>query len=137
MKTRDKALIEMREAQLGETSHLTSQEEEFQNKTLRPILKLQNDLFLDSFKNYVNKHKGEFYNLSIEKQELFIENALHRDIKYRNTITGMVLGVFTLKEFSEYVQNSSSLNKRMLNMVIERLKDQIQLIGTERTDITL
>ena len=32
-----------------------SEDERFQNKTLRPIIKLQNDLFLAVFKNYIRK----------------------------------------------------------------------------------
>ena len=39
----------------------------------------------------------------------------------------MVIGLFTLEEYQTYIQNSSNLNKRMMNMLIERLKSQIQL----------
>ncbi|MDA0843911.1 MAG: glyoxalase, partial [Bacteroidetes bacterium] len=31
------------------------------------------------------------------------------------------------KEYETYIQNSSALNKRMMNMLIVRLKDQIML----------
>ena len=40
----------------------------------------------------------------------------------------MVIGQFTLEEYQRYTRNSSALNKRMMHMVIERLKDQMQLI---------
>ena len=40
----------------------------------------------------------------------------------------MVIGQFTLEEYELYIKNSSALNKRMMSMVIERLKDQIQLL---------
>ena len=30
-----------------------------------------------------------------------------------------------------YIQNSSALNKRMMEMVINRLKDQVQLFANE------
>ena len=39
----------------------------------------------------------------------------------------MIIGQFTLQEYEIYITNSSALNKRMMNMVIERLKDQIQI----------
>ncbi|MEM7487414.1 MAG: glyoxalase, partial [Bacteroidota bacterium] len=32
------------------------------------------------------------------------------------------------EEYQKYIQNSSALNKRMMNMVIERIKDQVQLL---------
>ena len=38
----------------------------------------------------------------------------------------MVIGQFTVEEYETYIKNSSALNKRMMNMVIKRLQDQIQ-----------
>lgn len=106
----------------------TSGDECFQNHTLRPILKLQNPLLLAAFRNYVQKHKSTFYDLGTERKMRFIENAIQRDIKFRNSLKGMIIGHFTLDEYESYIRNSSALNKRMMNMVIERLKDQVQLL---------
>jgi hypothetical protein len=39
----------------------------------------------------------------------------------------MIIGHFTLTEYRIYKKQSSALNKRMMNLVIERLKDQVQL----------
>ena len=128
MNQRDTAILSMRGGAIGEVNEQSSQEEIFQNKTLRPILKLQNDLFIESFLNYVNKHKGDFYNLSIEKKLFFIENAIQKDIKFRNALKGMVIALFTVEEFRDYIKNSSNLNKRMMNILIERLKDQVQVL---------
>ncbi len=36
-------------------------EERFQNSTLRPILKLQNPLFIAVFHQYIEKRKGVFF----------------------------------------------------------------------------
>lgn len=101
-------------------------EEEFQNQTLRPILKLQNDLFLLSFQNYITKMKNAFYKLKLNERMDYISNAIQKDIKFRNSLKGMVIGQFTTEEFAKYVLNSSAYNKRMMNMVIKRLQDQIQ-----------
>ncbi len=108
-----------------------SQGERFQNKTLRPIIKLQNDLFIVVFKNYIEKYKSSFYNLSLEKKMDYIENAVQKNIKFRNSLKGMIIGQFTVDEYEIYSQNSSSLNKRMMQIVIERLKDQVQLFEKE------
>lgn len=105
----------------------TSLDEQFQNKTLRPIIKLQNGLLVAAFQNYIAKHKNKYYDLSLENQLAYIENSIQRDIKFRNSLKGMIIGQFTLEEYKEYISNSSALNKRMMNMVIERLKSQIQL----------
>lgn len=127
METRDQFLNEFRGEMLGTINSQSSADEFFQNQTLRPILKLQNDLFLDVFKNYITKSKTDFSNFSIEKKLQFIENSIQRDIKFRNALKGMVIGLFTIDEYSRYIQNSSSLNKRMMSMLIERLKNQVQL----------
>ncbi len=103
------------------------EEEKFQNGTLRPIIKLQNPLLVAAFRNYIVKHKNSFYQLTLEKRFEYIGNAVQKDIKFRNSLKGVVIGQFTLEEYGNYIKNSSALNKRMMNMVIERLKDQIQL----------
>ena len=50
MNQRDTFLNEFRGETLGAVSDQSSSEELFQNQVLRPILKLQNDLFIASFK---------------------------------------------------------------------------------------
>ena len=128
MNQRDNDVLSMRGGIIGEILPQSSSEEIFQNKTIRPILKLQNDLFVESFINYANKHKDDFFSMGTEKKLAFIDNAIHKDIKFRNALKGMVMGMFTVEEFREYILNSSSLNKRMMNLLIERLKDQVMLL---------
>ena len=103
-------------------------DEFFQNSVIRPITKLQNDLLVAVFKNYVRKHKNVFYDLSIEKRLDYIENAIHKDMKFRNSLKGMIIGQFTIEEYELYTQNSSALNKRMMNIVKDRIKSNIQLL---------
>jgi len=119
--------MELRGEAIGTITPFSSSEEVFQNQTLRPILKLQNDLFLEVFRNYAVKQKNVFFDLSPDKKMAYIENVILRDIKFRNSLKGIVIGLFTVNEYREYIQNSSNLNKRMMNMLIERLKSQIQL----------
>lgn len=104
-----------------------SSDELFQNKTLRPIIKMQHDLFIVVFKNYIVKRKNVFYDLSLTKQLAYIDNAIHKDMKFRNSVKGMIIGQFTVEEYELYITNSSSLNKRMMNIVKERLVSSIQL----------
>lgn len=104
-----------------------SPDELFQNKTLRPVIKLQHNLLIAVFKNYISKHKSVFYELSLEKQLGYIDNAIHKDMKFRNSVKGMIIGQFTVEEYHLYIQNSSALNKRMMNIVKERLIDSIQV----------
>ncbi len=103
-----------------------SAEEHFQNKTLRPVIKLQNEILLASFQNYIIKGKNAFYELTLDRRLEYISNAVQKDMKFRNSLKGMIMGQFTLEEYNLYIQNSSALNKRMMNMVIKRIQDQLQ-----------
>jgi len=127
MNQRDVFLKEFRGETIGSVSEQSSSDEVFQNEVLRPILKLQNDLFIASFVNHVAKNKIDFNTFSVEKKLAMIENAIQKDIKYRNALKGMIIGLFTIDEYAQYIKNSSSLNKRMMGMLIERLKSQVQL----------
>jgi hypothetical protein len=127
MNERDTFLKEFRGQTIGSVTHQSSTEESFQNEVLRPILKLQNDLFIASFINYVSKNKADFYSYTVEKKLSVIENAIQKDIKFRNALKGMIIGLFTSDEYAIYIKNSSNINKRMMSMLIERLKSQVQL----------
>ncbi|MDC6363391.1 MULTISPECIES: glyoxalase [Flavobacteriaceae] len=132
MDSRSKSLLDLRpEILQSYFNNQMSAEERFQNQTLRPVIKLQNLLLVEAFKNYIAKHKGVFHDLPLEKKMEYIERAIQKDIKFRNSLKGMVIGQFTVEEYQTYIKNSSALNKRMMNMVIERLKDQVQLLESE------
>lgn len=132
MGDRTNSLLRIRpEIPSAQVSENTGDEETFQNSTLRPIIKFHNPLFVAAFNNYIVKHKNSFYGLSTEKRFEYIENAVQKNMKFRNSLKGMVIGQFTLEEYETYIKNSSALNKRMMNMVVERLKDQIQLFQEE------
>jgi hypothetical protein len=128
MSTRSEKLLQQRpDIPTSKINDQMGSEEYFQNAVLRPILKLQNDLFISVFKNYIKKHKNVFYELSIEKKQRYVEHAIQKDIKFRNSLKGMIIGMFTVEEYETYKLNSSALNKRMMNLLIVRLKDQLLL----------
>ncbi len=127
MNQRDVFLKEFRGQTIGGVTDQSSSDEMFQNEVHRPILKLQNDLFIAAFRNYISKSKIDFYMKTAEKKLAIMENALQKDIKFRNALKGMIIGLFTVDEYAIYIKNSSSLNKRMMGMLIERLKSQVQL----------
>ena len=128
MSTRSEKLLQQRpDIPTSKINDQMGSEEYFQNAVLRPILKLQNDLFISVFKNYIKKHKSVFYELSLEKKQRYIEHAIQKDIKFRNSLKGIIIGMFTVEEYETYTMNSSALNKRMMNLLIVRLKDQLLL----------
>ena len=111
---------------LKKSSQITD-EQSFQNDTLRPIIKLQSPVLIETYRNYIIKHKNVFYELSNEKKLDYIENSINKNQKFRNLLKGMIIGLFTIEEYHIYKKNSSSLNKRMMNIILKRLQDNLQI----------
>ena len=128
MSNRDQFINAFRGETLGEINSQTSDEELFQNQSLRPILKLQNDLYIEIFKFYIIKNKLPFGEFSIDKKLIYIEKTILNDNKFRNLLIGITIGVFKIEEYKSYSKNASGLNRRIITMLIERLKSQVQLI---------
>jgi hypothetical protein len=128
MNSRDSFLNEFRGPTLGQNTIQSSEEEVFQNATLRPILKLQNDLIVLVFQNYVNQIKLPFKDFTIEKKMSSIATIISKDIQLQNTLKGIVIGLFTTEEYHYYSKTISNSNKRIKAMLIERLQSQLQLL---------
>jgi len=128
MSQRDVFLKEFRGQTLGSITDQSSVEEQFQNEVLRPILKLQNELIILSFQNYLRVNKINFNSFTVDKKVTLIENSIHKDSKLRDVMKGIIIGLFTSNEYLVYSINASNFNKRIITMLIERLKSQVQLL---------
>ena len=106
-----------------------SSEEYFQNSVIRPIIKFQNDLLIAAFLNFCNTYKNVFFELSTEKKITYIENAIIKDRAFRNSLKDMVVGLFTVEEYTQYILNASALNKRIAGIIKERLISHVQLLS--------
>ena len=98
-----------------------SEEEHFQNTIIRPIIKMQHDLFIQVFQQYFKSKKNAFFKLAEEQKEKYIENIFQKNIGFRGELKGIVIGQFTVEEYNIYIRHSSTLNKRMMNMLKERI----------------
>ncbi len=95
--------------------------EKFQNKTLRPIIKMKHELLIAYFNHYLSIQKFDFQSFSDLKKVEFIERAFSKDSQLRNETKGMIIGHFTLDEFAIYKNFIKESNKRILTMVKERI----------------
>ena len=100
MENRDEYLVALRpEIASAKVHDGMSADEQFQNRTLRPVAKLQHELLQEVFRNYIKKHKNVFYGLDTSKRVDYIENAVNRDQKFRNSLKGIMIGMFTINEY--------------------------------------
>ena len=102
--------------------------EVFQNQTVRPILKLQNEIYVMLFKDYAVSKIPDFNYLTIEKKLNFIERSLRKDHALKNIFIGMTIGMLTAEEMEVYILDKNVLNKRIITMLTERLKSQMELM---------
>jgi len=107
-----------------------SEAEVFQNRTLRPILKLQNDLLLATFQHYAVKRKGKFFKLPEKMQLDYIEHSVRTDLKFKNRLVGMIVGHFTLEEWEQYLTQESEFTRRITEMIVQRLQSQLSFLQT-------
>jgi hypothetical protein len=105
-----------------------SLEEDFQNKTLRPIIKMQHDLLVAYFKEYLIAKKCKFEALSNLKQQDYISTIFKKDSAFKLELKGLIIGHFTTDEFAIYSKSKSDFNKRILAMIQQRIISVIDLI---------
>ena len=130
MSSRDSYLKSLRPDILTKTIKTEmSSEEYFQNTVLRPIIKFQNDLLIAVFLQFCTKYKNVFFDLSTEKKILYIESSIIKDSKLRSSFRDLIIGLFSVEEYSEYLKNASALNKRMTGIIKERLISHVQLLS--------
>lgn len=95
--------------------------EKFQNETLRPIIKLQHDLILTRFEHYLKQNKINIIELNKTQKTDLMNKLFKSDTRLKNDFRGLIIGLFTLEEYKEYLTISSQLNKRINNMIRQKL----------------
>jgi len=103
----------------------TSEIERFQNEVLRPVIKMQHSLLISSFKHHLIKRKVDFTDLTDKKKRSKISSVFKTDNNYKNMNLGFVIGHFSSEEFTFYADNASEINRRILQIVTQRVKDSI------------
>lgn len=105
------------------TSGNLTNEELFQNMVLRPIIKMQHDILILRFKNYLQTKKIAIQNLEPSTKALYIKQAFQHDVAIKKEMLGMVIGHLTVEEFEQYLKNIQSYNKRINQMICNRMLD--------------
>ena len=97
----------------------------FQKKVLRPILKLQNTIFISVFLDELRRKKQNFTTFSSEDKHKAIQRHLNTNSSLKQRFLGIVIGLFTNAEMDFYHCHMSSINKRIFSMLKIRLEDQL------------
>lgn len=103
------------------TEPATSPAEQFQNETLRPILKMQHDLLATLSDHYLTKRKVPLGQTAKAQRREKLKEMLTRDNRFRSLLFGLVIGQFTPEEMQYYLENEGDQNRRITSMLIDRL----------------
>ena len=101
------------------------EEELFQNMVLRPVIKMQHDVLILRVKSYFTSKRVMFNVMDKKKRTLAIEKAFLGDNAFKKEIQGMVLGQLDTTEYQRYLKYERTMNKRIIQMVRNRMLDSI------------
>ena len=118
MRKEDK-LLGLREEILTEKSEQTPIEQ-FQNTTIRPILKYQHTIIIVFFNSNIHVQYIVSANSSLLKKQNQLKLFTSKQLAFRAQLLGMVTGLFTDNEFEFYLSEKVNLDKRISSMILER-----------------
>ena len=118
MRKEDK-LLGLREEILTEKSEQTPIEQ-FQNTTIRPILKYQHTILSVFFNSNVHVQYIVSANHSLLKKQNQLKLFVSKQLAFRAQLLGIVTGLFTELEFEFYLSEKVNIDKRIANMILER-----------------
>ena len=101
------------------------EEELFQNMVLRPVIKMQHDILILRVQSHFLSKKIVFHMMDKKKRVNAIESAFQNDNAFKKEVQGMILGQLNREEFQRYLKSERSMNKRIIQMVRNRMLDSI------------
>ena len=101
------------------------EEELFQNMVLRPVIKMQHDILILRVQSHFLSKKIVFHMMDKKKRVNAIESAFQNDNAFKKEVQGMILGQLNPEEFQRYLKSERSINKRIIQMVRNRMLDSI------------
>ena len=113
--------MELKPRPLLSLKKANSEEEIFQNETLRPILKLQHDLIITLAQEFLKSRNITWEKVKEKDPFQWLNINIKRDIPFKNQLIGMVIGQFSKNELDEYLTFQKEMNKRIINMMTERI----------------
>ena len=98
--------------------------EKFQNQTLRPIIKMKDEVLLLMITEALISKNKNYQNLTQPEKILWIKNTITKDIKLNHLLKGIILGNLHTEELYFYQKHQKECSKRMIQIIIERYLDR-------------
>lgn len=103
--------------------NVRTEAEDFQNRVLRPIIKMQSDLLIAHVNSKLESLSVQFTTLTKDEKTQILTQLFMKDIAFKREVIGMILGHLTLDEYRTYTSLTKELNRRIVQIVRQRIVD--------------
>lgn len=121
----DAALLALRPAIAGQPAPLPAPDTvaDFQHQVLRPLLKLQHPVLAALLTDFARDYRLPDPTTHPTEAARQRHELLTRNTRLRATLTGAIVGLLTAPELAFYQQHRNELNRRLLELAVERLSN--------------
>ncbi|WP_412068706.1 hypothetical protein [Rubrivirga sp. IMCC43871] len=127
MTDRDAALLALRPTIPTEPADTPA--EAFLHRTLRPVLKLQNDALLAVVADTIRRQVPGFAGFDPADQRARLAQRMKQDARLGRVVLGLVLGVLTADERAFALANGAEVRRRIAGLAAERVVSQTAAVA--------
>jgi hypothetical protein len=99
----------------------SSTEEKFQNDVIRPIIKLQHDLIVCNFIHFLARKNIDIATFNENQKNDYLQKLFKTNTELKTELRSLIIGLFTLEEYKEYLKLKPQLNKRINTIIQNRI----------------
>ena len=126
MKSRDSYLKSLRPDILTKKINADmSSEEYFQNTVLRPIIKLQHELIMCCFSDFITQNKVLFNEYNEEKKKIYLQKLFKTNTVLKTELRSLIIGLFTLEEYKHFLSIKPMVIKRINTIIQNRITSNL------------
>ncbi|MDA9003653.1 hypothetical protein N9J06_00960 [Flavobacteriales bacterium] len=103
----------------------SSEVELFQNKVLRPIIKLQHELIMCCFSDFITQNKVLLNEYNEEKKKIYLQKLFKTNTVLKTELRGLIIGLFTLEEYKHFLSIKPMVIKRINTIIQNRITSNL------------
>lgn len=103
----------------------SSEVELFQNKVLRPIIKLQHELIMCCFSNFISQNKVLLNEYNEEKKKFYLQKLFKTNTVLKTELRSLIIGLFTLEEYKHFLSIKPMVIKRINTIIQNRITSNL------------
>lgn len=126
---RDAGLVALRPTVEADPDRAATPLEAFLHRTLRPVLKLQNDALLALVAAHVGGLVKGFAGFAPDDRRERLATMLKTDSRLKRMLLGVVLGALTADELAFALAHEADVRRRVVALVAERVAGQADAVA--------